>query len=179
MLSVTFHGRGGQGAVTAAELLAIAAFKDGKFCQSFPVFGTERAGAPVRAFVRIDDKFIRLREPVSKPNYVMVLDPTLISAVDVTEGMESSGILIVNTSQEKKKIKTKKKVDIRTHDITTIALDIMGKPFVNTAMLGAFVAVTHAVSLESIIEAVNERFPEKVAKMNVETIKKVYEEFKK
>lgn len=179
MLSITFHGRGGQGAITAAELLAIASFKDGKYCQSFPVFGTERAGAPVKAFVRIDNKFIRLREPIHQPDYVMVLDPTLIDAVDVTEGMKG-GIIIINTARKESEIKAKLKTsaEIKTLDITSIALEIIGKPFVNTAMLGAFVAVTGKVSLDSVIDAVRERFPEKIAEKNIEAIRKVYEGMK-
>ncbi len=170
---IRIHGRGGQGAVTSAELLAIAAFKDGKYSQSFPFFGVARRGAPVMAFTRIDDKFIRLREHVAKPDFVLVLDPTLIDVVNVAEGLSDNGVIIVNTSKSPDAFKLKAKVV--TVDITKIALDIIGAPFVNTPMLGAFSKATGEVTLKSIIAAIEEKMPEKIAGKNIAAVKKVYE----
>ncbi len=172
---IRIHGRGGQGAVTSAELLAIAAFKDGKQSQSFPFFGVARRGAPVMAFTRIDDKFIRLREQVTKPDYVMVLDPTLTESVDVADGISKDGMIIVNTSKNPKALGIKTKAKIVTVDITKIALDIIGAPFVNTPMLGAFAKATGEVSLDSILTAIKEKMPEKIAGKNIDAAKKVYE----
>ena len=175
MIEIRIHGRGGQGAVTAAEILAIAAFKDKKFSQAFPFFGTERTGAPVSAFCRIDDKFIRVREHVYNPDYVLVLDPTLLTTVDVSEGLKKNGMIIINTND---KIKLKTKAKVKKIDLTKIALDVIGKPFVNIAILGAFAAATKLVSLKSLAEAVNERFPKDVAELNVKCLKKSYEVMK-
>jgi pyruvate ferredoxin oxidoreductase gamma subunit len=172
MIEIRIHGRGGQGAVTAAEVLAVAAFKDGKFSQAFPFFGTERTGAPVASFCRIDDKFIRIREHVYNPDYVLVLDPTLLANSDVLKGLKGSGMLIVNTQDA---IKLKTKARAKKIDLTAIALEIIGKPFVNIPMLGAFAAATGIVSLKSLEEAVNEKFPKNVADVNVKCLKKVYD----
>ena len=170
---IRIHGSGGHGAVTAAYLLAIAAFKDGKYSQSFPFFGVARRGAPVMAYTRIDDKFIRLREQVTKPDFVMVLDPTLIDVVNVAEGLSDKGVIIINTSKSPDAFKLKAKVV--TVDITKIALDIIGAPFVNTPMLGAFSKATGEVTLDSIIAAIEEKMPEKIAGKNIAAAKKVYE----
>ena len=176
MIEVRFHGRGGQGVVTSANLLAIAAFKEGKYCQAFPFFGTERRGAPVVAFCRIDDKFIRTREQVYNPDYVVVLDPTLLKVIDVTEGLKEDGMLIMNTNKEEKlNIKAK----IKRVDATKIALEIIGRPFVNAPMIGALIGATNLVKLDSLIEAIKERFPEEIAKKNIEAVKRAYEEVKK
>ncbi|HKZ45696.1 MAG TPA: pyruvate ferredoxin oxidoreductase subunit gamma [archaeon] len=176
MIEIRIHGRGGQGAVTAAEMLAVAAFKDGKFSQAFPFFGTERTGAPVAAFCRIDDKFIRIREHVYNPNYVLVLDPTLLTDVDVLEGLKSNGMVIINTSR---KIKLKTKAKVKEMDVAKIALEVIGKPFVNIATLGVFAAATKSISMKSLVEAVNERFPKDVAELNVKCLQKVYDGMKK
>jgi pyruvate ferredoxin oxidoreductase gamma subunit len=175
MIEVRFHGRGGQGVVTSAYILATAAFKDGKYCQAFPFFGTERRGAPVTAFTRIDDKFVRTREQIYNPDYVVVLDPTLLDVVDVTEGLKDNGMLIINTN---KKINLKTKAKIETVDATGISLRIMGKPFVNMPMIGAFVGATEVVSLNSVFEAIKERFPQQVAEKNIQAVKETYEKIK-
>jgi len=175
MKEVRFHGRGGQGVVTSANLLAIAAFKEGKYCQAFPFFGTERRGAPVVSFARIDTKFIRTREQIYNPDYVIVLDSTLLDVVDVTEGLKDDGLIIINTN---KKVNLKTKARVKTVDATAIALELIGKPFVNTPMIGALVGVTRIVKLDSLIEAVKERFSEDIAKKNVEAVKKTYEKIK-
>ena len=175
MIEVRFHGRGGQGVVTSANLLAIAAFKEGKYCQAFPFFGTERRGAPVVAFCRIDDKFIRMREQVYEPDYVVVLDPTLLKVIDVTEGLKEDGMLIMNTNKE---VKLNTKAKIKRVDATKIALEVIGKPFVNAPMIGALIGATNLVKLDSLIEAIKERFPEEIAKKNIEAVKRAYEEVK-
>ena len=175
MKEIRFHGRGGQGVVTSANLLAIAAFKEGKYCQAFPFFGTERRGAPVISFVRIDDEFIRTREQIYNPDYVVVLDPTLLNVVDVTEGLEENEIIIINTNKD---VNLPTKATIKTVDATAIALEIIGKPFVNTPMIGALVGATGIVKLDSVIEAVKERFSEDIAKKNIEAVKKTCKKIK-
>ena len=161
MLEIRFHGRGGQGAVTAAEVLAVAAFKDGKYAQAFAKFGPERRGAPVSSFTRIDDSPIRIRQNVYEPDIVVVLDSSLMKVVDVKEGLKENGILLINTGK-----------DIPNAwcvDATSIAMDIIGKPIVNTAMLGAFSKASEcAVSLDSIVEAIKERFPGEMGKKNAQ-----------
>ncbi len=183
MREVRWHGRGGQGAVTAAEVLAVAAFLDGRYSQAFPHFGVERRGAPVMAFTRIDDKFIRLREHVYEPDYVVVLDPTLIEAVDVTLGLKEDGMLIINTQSSADDIRNRLSrpiENIRVVDATSIALEIIGKPFVNMPMLGAFVKATNEVSLESVKKAIGEKFKgnEEIAKKNIEAAEKTYNSLK-
>jgi len=175
MIEVRFHGRGGQGVVTSANILAVAAFKEGKYCQAFPFFGTERRGAPVVSFARIDREFIRTREQIYNPDYVVVLDPTLLDVVDVTEGLKDNGMVIINTH---KKVNLKTKARIKTVNATAIALEIIGKPFVNTPMIGALVGATHLVKLSSVIESIKERFPEEIANKNIEAVKKTYEKIK-
>jgi len=175
MIEIRFPRRGGQGVVTSAYILATAAFKDGKYCQSFPFFGTERRGAPVTAFTRIDDKFVRTREQIYNPDYVVILDPTLLDVVDVTEGLKDNGRFIINTN---KKINLKTKAKIKTVDATDIALKVIGKPFVNMPMIGAFVGATGIVNLNSVFEAIKERFPPQVAEKNIQAVKETYEKIK-
>jgi len=172
MIEIRLHGRGGQGAVTAAEVLAVAAFKDGKQSQAFPKFGPERSGAPVEAYCRIDSKFINLRTQVYNPTHLVVLDPTLVSVVDVTKGLTRDGIIVMNSD-------TKPKID--SHKVymvhaSKIATEVLGKPIVNTAMLGAFAKATKLVSLESILEAIRERFSGELAEKNAKAIKRAYDE---
>ncbi len=170
MIEIRIHGRGGQGVVTAAELLAKAAFNDGKYCLAFPKFGPERTGAPVEAYCRIDDKPIRLRSQVYEPDYLIVLDSSLINYMDVTKGMKKTGVIVINS---------RKKPDAACKtfaiDATQIALDILGKPIANTVMLGAFAKAAGVVTLKSIEKAIKERFNEKLAEANVMAVKKAYE----
>lgn len=175
MKEIRFHGRGGQGVVTSANLLATAAFKEGKYSQAFPFFGTERRGAPVVSFARINTKFIKTREQIYNPDYVVVLDPTLLDVIDVTEGLKSDGEIIINTNKE---VELKTKAKIKIVDATAIALEIIGKPFVNTPMIGALVGATEIVNLNSVIESIKESFPEEIAKKNIEAVKKTYEKIK-
>jgi len=168
MYEVTFYGRGGQGSVTAAELLAIAAFKDGLFCQAFPYFGVERRGAPVQAFCRIDKKPIRLRSQIYKSDLAVVQDPTLLGLINLD--VKENGIVLVNSA---KKIEHDD-ITFKTINATKLALDIIGKPIVNTVLLGA-IAKLGVVSIDSVVEAVSERFKGELGKKNVEAVKKAYE----
>lgn len=174
MKEVRIHGRGGQGSVTAAELLAIAAFEDGKYSQAFPFFGVERRGAPVTAFTRLSDKKIRLRSQIYEPDYVIVQDATLITAVDVTAGLKPGGIVIVNSEKSADDVGIDKRTDVRTIDATGIALEIIGRPIVNTTLLGAFAGATGEISIESIKKSVLARFPGKVGELNVQAAEKAY-----
>lgn len=175
MIEIRFHGRGGQGAVTAAEILAKAAFEDGKYCQAFPFFGAERKGAPVMAFSRINDRPIRRRYQVYNPDYVIVLDETLLEAVDVLSGLKEDGKVIINTTND---VNLGENVDSYSIDATGIALDILGVPIVNTVMLGAFASATGIVTLDSIIKITKETFPGKIGEKNAEAAKIAYEEIK-
>ncbi|HJH30535.1 MAG TPA: pyruvate ferredoxin oxidoreductase subunit gamma [Methanosarcinaceae archaeon] len=175
MKEIRIHGRGGQGSVTAAELLAVAAFADGKFSQAFPAFGVERRGAPVQAFTRISDSTIRLRSQIYEPDYVIVQDPTLLEVVDVASGAKDDGIIIINTEFAPETFKLETKATIMTVDATRIALDIIGRPIVNTVLLGAFAGATGEIKPKSIQDAVKERFPGKVGEKNAEAIQKVYD----
>jgi len=175
---IRIHGRGGQGGVTAAELLAKAAFKEGKWVQAFPFFGAERRGAPVNAFARIADKPILIRSQVYNPDYVIVLDHTLLDVIDVTHGLKKDGIVILNTT--KKPYETGiKNYRVATVDATSIALKLQllvaGLPVLNTPMLGAFAKATGEVKLESVIEAIKEAWPGAAGEKNAKAATLAYE----
>jgi len=176
-----WHGRGGQGAWTASELLARAAIKEGKYIQSFPEFGPERMGAPVKAYTRISDEPIRLHCAVYNPTLSAVMDPTLLVTVQVTDGLGEEGILIVNTPKDPKKIKEELKMkegNVWTVSATDLAMRILGRPITNTAMLGAVARATNVVKMESIEKAVKDRFPGPLAEKNIGVIKEAYKEAK-
>jgi len=176
-----WHGRGGQGAWTASELLARAAIHEGKYVQSFPEFGPERMGAPVKAYTRISDEPIRLHCAVYKPNLAIVMDPTLLATVPVTEGLGENGILIVNTPKTPKKIKEELKMaegTVWTVPATDIAMRILGRFITNTAMLGVVARATGIVKMESIEKVVQERFPGPLGEKNIGIIKEAYKEAK-
>jgi pyruvate ferredoxin oxidoreductase gamma subunit len=175
MKEIRIHGRGGQGSVTAAELLAVAAFADGKFSQAFPAFGVERRGAPVQAFTRISDDPIRLRAQVYEPDYVIVQDPTLIEVVSIASGVKDDGIILINSDFDPEHFDLDTNAKIMTVHATKIALDIIGRPIVNTVLLGAFAGVSGLIDPASIKEAVMERFPGKVGEKNAEAIQKAYD----
>lgn len=179
MKEIRFHGRGGQGAVTSSQLLAIAAFHDGKHSMAFPNFGVERRGAPVESFTRIDSKPINLRSQVYSPDYVIVLDPTLIGPADPSQGMNEKSIMIINSDKgesEYDALYPKKKFKIRTINVTKIALEVIGKPFVNVATLGAFAALTGEVTLESLKKGVDQMLGHKgkIAELNKKCLEEVY-----
>ena len=174
MFEVRIHGRGGQGVVTAAEMLSVAAFLEGKYAQAFPSFGSERTGAPVVAFCRIADKEIRVREPIQSPNALIVQDPTLFKALDVTEGLKSDGYLLVNTARSLADSHLDPVVQrlppghVVTVPATELAMKHVGRPAPNTALFGAFAAEVGVVSLQSVLEAIRRAFPGRVGEANVE-----------
>ena len=174
---IRFHGRGGQGAVTAAQILADAVFREGKYSQAFPFFGAERRGAPVMAFARIDDRPIRVRSHVYEPDYVVVLDPTLLEVVKVTEGMREGGILIVNTERNPEDIACETCSKVATVDATTIALDILGVPITNTAILGAFAKATGEVKIETVLDSIRRMSPARPEE-NAKAAERAYSETK-
>ncbi len=178
MYQIRVHGRGGQGVVTAAELIAIAAFYDGKVSQAFPFFGVERTGAPIESYARIDDKFIRTREQVHAPDILIVQDSTLLGVTDVARGTSKKTIAIVNSAKEKDKLNIDlPKENIFVIDATKIALDKIGKNIVNTTILGAFARATGLVSLNSLKLAIKEKFKEKGDKIinkNIEAVEVAY-----
>jgi len=181
MLEFRWHGRGGQGAWTASELLARTAIYEGKYIQSFPEFGPERMGAPVTAFTRISTEPIRLHCAVYEPDVVAVLDPTLLKAVPVAAGLNENGIIIVNSADEPAKVKEvleMEKGKVWTVPATEIALRILGLPITNTAMLGAVARATSIVTLESVEKTVKERFRLDIAEKNFAVIKEAYKEAK-
>jgi 2-oxoacid:acceptor oxidoreductase gamma subunit (pyruvate/2-ketoisovalerate family) len=176
-----WHGRGGQGAWTASELLARAAIHEGKYIQSFPEFGPERMGAPVKAYTRISDEPIRLHCAVYNPNLAIVMDPTLLATVPVTEGLGENGILILNTPKDPKNMKEELKMtkgNVWTVPATEIAMRVLGRAITNTAMLGVVTRATGIVKMESIEKALHERFPEPLAEKNLGVIKEAYKEAK-
>ena len=175
MIEIRIHGRGGQGNVAAAELLSIAAFKDGKFAQAFPSFGAERIGAPVQAFVRIDDKKIRTREEVRTPDYLIVQDSFLIGAVPVLDGIKPDGLILVNSDQAPEDLNIKTTARVETIPATEIALEIIGRPIPNAIMIGAFCAITGLVSIDAVQEAIMEKFPGRVGENNVAALERAVE----
>jgi 2-oxoacid:acceptor oxidoreductase gamma subunit (pyruvate/2-ketoisovalerate family) len=173
VIEVRFHGRGGQGAVTAARMLAEAAFLEGKYAQAFPFFGAERRGAPVVAFARLDSRPIRVRSQIYQPDHVVVLDPTLLKAVNVAEGLKPGGILVLNSRKPPQNLGAGKVVWV---DATSIAVEEMGVPITNMAMLGAYVKATGEVSLESVLRAVGGYFKGKAGERNQRAIRRAHEE---
>jgi len=175
---VRFHGRGGQGAVTAANILVVAAFKEGKQVQAFPMFGVERRGAPVMAFMRLDDKRIDLRTQVYKPDCVVVLDTTLLHVVDVTAGLKEGGALILNTTKKASELNYPK-AKVFTVDATTIAvsnkLGTATNPIVNTAILGAYSKAVGNIGMNAIESAILENAPIKTEE-NKRAAQQAYEQ---
>lgn len=172
MKEIRLHGRGGLGSVKAAEVLVYAAVKAGKYGNSIPFFGFERQGAPVTAFLKISDEPIRAKNRVNNPDIVVVLDPTIMNAVNVFEGMRDNGTLILNTKQNINDIKIPASIKtVALIDATTISLDILGKSITNTTMLGAFCKVTELVDIQLVSLKVEELWGLK----NVETLKKGYD----
>jgi pyruvate ferredoxin oxidoreductase gamma subunit len=167
MIEIRIHGRGGQGAVTCAQILAMAAFYDGKYSQAFPMFGIERSGSPVSAFVRIDNKKINLRSQIYEPDYVIVLDSSLMNVVNVKKGLKKK--LIVNTN--------KKISGAFCINASKAAIEVTGKPFVNIIMAGVFVHVINIISINSILKAIEEKFKGKyeLIELNKKSVERVCE----
>lgn len=188
LLEVRWHGRGGQGAKTAALLLAESASDAGKFIQAFPEYGPERMGAPVQAFTRIDDEPITMHCHVTNPKIVVILDPSLIgSSVDVTAGVPEDGIFIINTGTTPQEMREKLGVeggDVYTVDANQIALDNIGRPIPNTPMLGALIKVTGLLELDSLVADTERKLSQRFAgrpqivEGNIKAIKTAYQEVK-
>jgi pyruvate ferredoxin oxidoreductase gamma subunit len=172
---IRIHGRGGQGVVTAAELLAVAAFEDGKYAQAFPSFGSERMGAPVQSFVRIADHKVTSRSQIYEPDYLIIQDNTLIGAIDVLAGLKPDGMVLVDTEKSPEELGLETKAQVRTIPATKIALEIIGRAVQNTTLMGAFSGITGLISVEAIIKSVKERFPGEVGEKNALAIQKAYD----
>ncbi len=178
MIEVRIHGRGGQGAVTSAEMLAHATIEEGRYAQAIPSFGPERRGAPVAAFARMDDEPIRLRTNIYRPDYVLVLDPSLLGLPAVPAGLKPGGMILANTSAgeaEAREVLQGYRGRLALVDATAIAYRVLKLPITNTAMLGALVRATGTPRIESFIEPLRERFG-RVADRNIEALKAAYEE---
>lgn len=173
MFQVRIHGRGGQGVVSAAEMLSIAAFEEGKHSQAVPSFGSERMGAPVVAYVRIDDNEIELREPVLEPDLLIIQDPTLFVAIDVFSGLKNDGYVLINTTQTPEQLgiedatKQLPPGHVATVPATELAMKYLKRPTPNTVLLGAFTAIADVVHIDAVFKAIYQKFPGEVGKMNV------------
>ena len=178
MIEVRWHGRGGQGAVTASVLLAQAVITEGGYAQAFAEFGPERRGAPVVAYTRIDDKPIYVRCSVYNPDIIVVLDPVLLTSFNVGEGLKSNGKVIANTSKSPQEVKELLGSSglIATVNATKIALETLRAPIVNTAILGSVVRATGFVQLDSIVKAIQKRFSGKAAEVNTNAVVRAYNE---
>jgi len=180
LIEIRWHGRGGQGAVTSAELLAKAAIDEGKYAQAFPSFGPERRGAPVLAFDRIsENKPIRVRAEILEPDVVVVLDSTLLQVVNVTSGLKENGLVVINSKKELQDIAAElgNKWRVAVVDATRIARETLGVPIVNTTMLGALLRATGAVKVESMLAPLQARF-DRLAERNISAMKKAFGETK-
>ncbi len=177
MIEVRFHGRGGQGAVTSAELMALAAIDEGQYAQAFPSFGPERRGAPVVAFLRISETQIRIRSKVYQPDVVVVLDPTLLDIVDVAAGLKPKGLVIVNTSKSFEQLRKDYgfKGRLAVVDAAKIAMEEMKVPITNTTMLGALIRATGIISLDSMDKPLAGRFG-KIAERNKRSMQRAFDE---
>lgn len=185
-IEIRWHGRGGQGTVTAAKVLADACLSGGRYVQAFPEYGPERSGAPLRAYNRVSTKELRMHCPVLHPNVIAIADATLLDGVNVTEGAREDSIFIVNTSKEPSEIREKLKLlpsqKVYTVDATKIAIECFGRALPNSPMLGAVCRVTSLVSLEALLEDVRKsfgkKFSQKIIDGNLEATKRGYEEVK-
>ncbi|HEY3636358.1 MAG TPA: 2-oxoacid:acceptor oxidoreductase family protein [Caldimonas sp.] len=181
MLQIRIHGRGGQGVVTAAEMLSIAAFAQGRHAQAFPSFGSERTGAPVVAFCRIDDREIRLREPILAPDVLIVQDPTLLHQVDVFQGLEPDGYVLINSKRSFDALgvgeiaQRFRRERMLTVPATEIALKHLGRPLPNAVLLGGFAALAGLVTLDAVAHAIRAKFSGKVADANVAAATEAYQ----
>jgi len=179
MKEVRLHGRGGQGAVTSAELVASAAIDEGKYAQAFPSFGPERRGAPVAAFIRVSEKQIRTREKVYHPDIVVVLDSSLPSLVNVADGLKDDGIVILNTALDEAGVRKAfgLKCKLALVDANTIAREVLGLPITNTTMLGALLKATGIIGTEALEAALDRRFG-KLSEKNKAALRRAFDETK-
>ena len=177
MIEIRFHGRGGQGSVTCAELLALSAIGEGKYAQAFPSFGPERRGAPVVAFCRISDQPIKIRANVYEPDIVMVLDSSLLKLVNVAAGMKERGLIVTTSQDTPEKVREILKVKYRLAvvDATKIAMEVLGVPITNTTMLGSLVKASEIVKRESFVDPFKNRFG-RIAEKNISAFNKAYQD---
>lgn len=176
MKEIRIHGRGGQGSVVLAELLGIAAFKEGKYCLAFPYLGGggERRGAPVQGFARIDDKPVRVREKIQNPDCVIIQDTSIMDVADVFKGIKENGTVIVNT-HEKEFPCPRADLKVVAVDAGRIAMESLGRPIMNTALLGAFAKVTGEISIQSVEETIRGRFEEELVEGNIKAARSAYD----
>ncbi len=181
MFQVRIHGRGGQGVVTGAEMLSIAAFLEGRYAQAFPSFGSERTGAPVVAFCRLDDKEIRLREPIMLPDALIIQDPTLLHQVDVLSGLKRpEGYILINTNKTFAElglddfVKNMHSDRLISLSATEISLKHVGRAVPNVPLLGGFAAVSGLISLASVVSAIKDKFSGKIAEGNIAAATEAY-----
>jgi pyruvate ferredoxin oxidoreductase gamma subunit len=176
MIEIRFHGRGGQGAVTSAELLALAAIGEGKYAQAFPSFGPERRGAPVVAFCRISEQPIRIRANISEPDIVVVLDASLLKIVNVAAGLKPKGVLVTTSKDSPETVKADLKIKhrIAVVDAAKIAMEVLGLPITNTTMLGSLIRADEIVEKESFIAPLKERFG-RIAEKNISAFERAYQ----
>ncbi len=180
MLQIRIHGRGGQGVVTATELLSVAAFEQGRHAQAFPSFGSERTGAPVVAFCRIDDQEIRLREPILAPDVLIVQDPTLLHQVDVFQGLQPDGYVLINSRRSFDELgladiaRRFRHERLITVPATEIAMKHLGRPLPNAVLLGGFAALAGLITLDAVAHAIRDKFSGKVADSNIAASAEAY-----
>ena len=181
MFQVRIHGRGGQGVVSAAEMLSVAAFDEGRFAQAFPSFGSERMGAPVMAFCRIDTREIRLREPVMRPDALIVQDATLLHQVDIFSGLAPDGYILINSTRSFDELGLSELASRHPPDhlccvpATEIAMEHVGRPLPNAALLGGFAAITGQLHFKSVSDAIRAKFPGKVGEANSRAAQAAFE----
>lgn len=181
---IRWHGRGGQGTVTAAKVLADACLSGGRYVQAFPEYGPERSGAPLRAYNRISDKELRMHCPVLHPGLIVVADATLMEAINVTEGSKEGTMFLVNTAKEPSEVRAKLNIPaghkVYAVDATRIAMDCFGRALPNSSLLGAVCKITGIVTLDSLLEDVKKsfgkKFSQKIIDGNLEATKRGYEE---
>lgn len=180
MFQVRIHGRGGQGVVSGAEMLSVAAFVEGRYAQAFPSFGSERMGAPVMAFCRIDAKEIRLREPVLEPDAVLIQDPTLLHQVDLFKGLRDRGYILINSTRSFKDLglddftRGFNRRRLCNVPATEIAIKHVGRAVPNVPLLGAFAAISGQIKIESVVAAIREKFAPALAQKNVAAASEAY-----
>lgn len=180
-MQIRIHGRGGQGVVSAAEMLSIAAFAEGRHAQAFPSFGSERMGAPVMAFCRIEDQPIRLREPVTRPDILLIQDPTLLHQKSTFEGLTQSGYVLINSSRSLADLGIQSALEhlppdhVVTIPATELAIRHIGRPLPNSTLLGGFAAMTGALHLASVLSAIRSKFPGKIGEANAAAAEAAYQ----
>jgi pyruvate ferredoxin oxidoreductase gamma subunit len=181
VLQIRIHGRGGQGVVTATELLSVAAFQQGRHAQAFPSFGSERTGAPVVAFCRVSDSEIRLREPILAPDVLIVQDPTLLHQVDVFQGLQPDGYVLINSKRSFDELGLSeiaqrfRRERLITVPATEIAMKHLGRPLPNAVLLGGFAALSGLITLDAVAHAIRDKFGGKVAEGNIAAAAEAYE----